>query len=75
MLFSVFSRQEAKQLKVLLDKLVEMDSDRDHLRATLDWMRAQDWDRLGAEVRAVENKLLRKEAELFAEGEKRLGEQ
>ncbi len=75
LLISVFSRQEAKQLKVLLDKLVEMDSDRDHLRATLDWMRAQDWDRLGAEVRAVENKLLRKEAELFAEGEKRLGEQ
>ncbi len=64
----IYFRQEAKTVRELVHKLWSLEKRRPHLRSTRTWTEAQEWDKVGEEIRSLEAKLVKKEADLFASG-------
>ena len=47
--------------------MAAMEANQDQLRADAAWLKAHDWDRFAKELRTLEAKLAKKEADMFSQ--------
>ncbi len=53
-------------MKALYQRLAALEEGKDRFRATRDWIKVQEWDKVDADLKSQEAKLKKKEADLFA---------